>query len=164
MLQAVCPGSCNQSPLPCSRPLLTCTSAGDPSTCRISLYGVSGSWYTQGLFEPSENLWWVWGLILNMILALLPSCWGFSFALGRGVCFFGGIQHSPGNSCLAAICNFGVLTGEDECKSFYSAILPELPDYILDNFFSFSFCLSLSLSNEEIEKEISQVIYLAHTE
>ena len=32
------------------------------------------------LFEPSERLWRVWGLILNMISSLLPSCWGFSFA------------------------------------------------------------------------------------
>ena len=53
----------------------------------LSLCGVSGSWYTQVLFEPSECLWWVWGLILNMILLLLPSCLGFSFALGCGVSF-----------------------------------------------------------------------------
>ena len=33
----------------------------------------------------SECLWWEWGLIPNMNLPLLPSCWGFSFALGRGV-------------------------------------------------------------------------------
>ena len=36
----------------------------------LSLFGVSGSWYIQGLFEPSEHLWWVWGLILN---AICPS-------------------------------------------------------------------------------------------
>ena len=46
------------------------------------------------LFEPFEHLWQVWGLILNVIVPLLPSCWGFSFALGRGVSFFDGIQHS----------------------------------------------------------------------
>ena len=34
-------------------------------------------------------------MILNMISPLLLSCWGFSFALGHGVSFFGGIQHSP---------------------------------------------------------------------
>ena len=39
---------------------------------------VSGSWCAQGLFEPSECLWRVWGLILNVISPLLPSCWGFS--------------------------------------------------------------------------------------
>ena len=40
------------------------------------------------LFEPSKHLWQVWGLILNAIFPLLPSCWGFSFALGCGVPFF----------------------------------------------------------------------------
>ena len=39
------------------------------------------------LFEPSEHLWWLWALILNPSLPLLPSCWGFSFALGCGVFF-----------------------------------------------------------------------------
>ena len=33
----------------------------------LSLCGVSGSWCTQGMFEPSEHLWPVWGLILNVI-------------------------------------------------------------------------------------------------
>ena len=32
----------------------------------------------QGLFEPSEQLWRLWGLILNATSPLLPSCWGFS--------------------------------------------------------------------------------------
>ena len=41
----------------------------------LSLCGFSGSWYTQGLFEPSECLWWAWSLILNAISSLLPSCW-----------------------------------------------------------------------------------------
>ena len=83
-----------QSPCPCSSPLLTHTSSGDTQTqfC-LSLCGLSGSWCTQGLFEPSEHLWNVWGLILNAILPLLPSCWGFSFALGCGVSFFHGIPH-----------------------------------------------------------------------
>ena len=134
-------------------PLLTHTSTGHTETqfC-LSLCGVSGSWCTQGLFEPSECLWQVWGLILNMISPFLPSCWGFSlvlgsevsphchlsavqpppqhlpscwgfsFALGCGVSFFGGIQHSPVDSCSAVSCNFGVLAGEDEHTSFYSAI------------------------------------------
>ena len=61
--------------------------------------------------------------MLNVISPLLPSCWGFSFALGCGVSFFGGLQHSPVNGCSASSCNFGVLAGEDECTSFYSAIL-----------------------------------------
>ena len=70
---------CTQSSCPCISPLLTCTSSGDTQTqlC-LSLCGVSGSWCSQGLFEPSE---WVWALILNAILPLLLSFWGFS-ALG----------------------------------------------------------------------------------
>ena len=74
---------CTQSPFPCGSPLLTCTSAGDAQTqfC-LSLSGVPGSWCTQGWFEQSDHLWQEWGLILNVNLPLLPSCWGFSFALG----------------------------------------------------------------------------------
>ena len=41
-------------------------------------------WCEQGLFEPSECLWWEWGLILNVIPPL-QSCWIFSFALECGV-------------------------------------------------------------------------------
>ena len=80
------PGLLRQSSCPCSSPLPTHTSTGDTQTqfC-LSLCGVSGSWCAQGLFEPSERLWWVWNLILNVISSLLPSCWGFSFALGHGV-------------------------------------------------------------------------------
>ena len=77
------------------------------------------------LFEPSEHLWWlwgliltehlwqVWGLILNVIFPLLPSCWDFSFAFGCGVYFFCGIQHSSVDSCSAVSCYFGVLTGDE---------------------------------------------------
>ena len=66
------------------------------------------------LFELSEHLWWVWGLFLNAISPLLPSCWGFSFVLGHGVSFFGGIQHSLVDGCSVVSYNFGILTGEDE--------------------------------------------------
>ena len=113
-----------QSPCPCGSPLLTHTSTGDTQTFK----GKSGSVSVgtpsahKALFEPSNCLWQVWGLILNAISPLLPSCWGFSFALGHGVSFFGGIQHSPVDSCSAVSCTFGVLTG-DECTSFYFAIL-----------------------------------------
>ena len=58
-------------------------------------------------------------MILNVVSPLLPSCWGYSFALGCGVSFFGVIQHSPVDGCSAASCNFGVLT-KDENISFYS--------------------------------------------
>ena len=113
-----------QSPCPCSSPLVTHTSAGDTQAqFWLSLCGNFGSWCTQGLIEPCECLWWVWGLILNVISPLLLSCGGFSFALERGVSFFGGIQHFPVDGCSAASCNFGVLAGEDEHMSFYSTIL-----------------------------------------
>ena len=74
-------------------PLLTSTSAGDPQTlkgrsCSVS---VGSPGVHKVFFEPSEPLWWVWGLIVNAILPLLSSCWGFSFALGHGISFFGGI-------------------------------------------------------------------------
>ena len=77
---------CTQSPCPCSSPLLTCTSTGYSQTqfC-LSLCRVSGSCCTQSLFGPSGRLWWVWGLILNVISPLLPSCWGFSFPLDMGI-------------------------------------------------------------------------------
>ena len=77
------------------------------------------------LFELSKNLWQVWGLILNMTAPLLPSCWGLSFALGHGVSFLGGIQHSLVNGFSAVSCNFGVLTGEDE---YMSSTLPSCQD------------------------------------
>ena len=112
-----------QSPCPCGSLLLTCTSTGDTQTqFWLGLCGVFGAWCTQGFFESSKCLWWVWNFILNLISPLLLSCWGFSFALGHVVSFFGGIQHPPVDSCSAASCNFGFLTGEDEHISFYSTI------------------------------------------
>jgi len=56
-------------------------------------------------------------------LLLFFFFFGFSFALGHGISFFGGIQHSPVDGCSATSGNFGVLAGEDEGISFYSAIL-----------------------------------------
>ena len=73
-------------------------------------------------FLPSRRLWRVWRLILNTIAPLLLSCCNFSFALGCGVSFFGGFQHSPVDDCSAASCDFGVFGGEHECTSFYSTI------------------------------------------
>ena len=90
------PGLLHPEPLPLRRPPLTHTSAGNTQT----LKGRSGSVSAGSpgahkvLFEPFEHLWQVWGLILNAIVPLLPSCWGFSFALGHWVSFFDGIQHS----------------------------------------------------------------------
>ena len=77
------PVCCTQSHCPCGSLLLTHISTGDTQIhFLLSLCGVSGSWCTQGLFDPSDCLWWLWGLILKLILPLLPSCWRFSFALG----------------------------------------------------------------------------------
>ena len=121
---------CTQSPCLCGRPLLTHTPTGDTQTLKGRSDGsvsVDSPGAHQVLFELSKHLWRVWDLILNVILSFLLSCWGVSFALARAVCFVGGIQHSPVNSCSAMICNFGVLVGEDEATSFYSTI------YILSN-------------------------------
>ena len=118
---------CSQSSCPYYRPLLTRTSAGETQT----LKGMSGS-VSMGslgpvahkvLFELLECLWCIQGLILNMISSLLPFCCGFSFVLGHGISFFGGIQHSPVDGCSATSCSFGVLAGEDDGTSFYFAIL-----------------------------------------
>ena len=51
----------------------------------LLLWFLCPAWRAQGSFESSERLWWEWGLILNMNSPLLPSCWGFSLALGREV-------------------------------------------------------------------------------
>ena len=65
-----------QSPCPCGRALLTRTSAGDTHTLkgRSGSISVGSPGAHKILFKPSECLWWVWGLILNVILPLLPSC------------------------------------------------------------------------------------------
>ena len=114
-----------QSPCPCGRPLLTHTSTGDTQTLkgRSGSDSVGSPGTHKVLYEPSKCLWWVWGLILNAISPLLPTCWGFSSALRRGVSFFAGSQHSPVDGCSAVSCDFGVLTGEDELTPFYPAIL-----------------------------------------
>ena len=91
---------CSQSSCPLGRSLLTRASAGDMQTVTGRSDSVSveslGPGAHKGFFEPSERLWWIWGLILNMIASLLPSYWGFSFSLGCGMSFLGGgIQQSP---------------------------------------------------------------------
>ena len=134
---------CDQSPCPCGWPLLTRVSTGDTQTLKGRSGSVSvgslGPGMHKVLFEPSECLWWVWNLILNVTSPLLLSCLGFSFALGCGVSFFGGIQHSPVSGCSAVSCNFAVLTGEDKHMPFYSAI--------------FNFCLLLGIKKDTCSLE-----------
>ena len=88
--------------------------------------GMSWLWGQLDLV-PSKHLWRGWGLLLKVTVPLLPSYCGFSFALGCGVSFFGGFQHFSVSGCSAASCSFGVLAGEDECTSFYSAIFVAPP-------------------------------------
>ena len=89
---------------------------------RLSLCEASLSWCTQGF------VWALWVSLVGMgfdskcNFAPPTILLGFFFALGLGVSFSGGIQHSPVDGCSAASRNFGVLTGEDERPSFYSAI------------------------------------------
>ena len=120
---------CSQSPCPHCRPLLTCASPGD--TILKGRYG-SGSVGSlcpgapKVLFEPSEHLCEVWYYMwfcppsYHLVgLLLCPSMWGIFF------------QHSPVNDCLSVNCNFVVLA-EDECMSFYYAIVfvPHVTPYI----------------------------------
>ena len=71
-----------QTSCSCGRPLLTHASAGDTQTLKDRSGSVSVGSLGPGahkiLFEWSEHLWWVQGLILNEILPLLPSCLGIS--------------------------------------------------------------------------------------
>ena len=118
-----------------SEPLLLQQSTADPYLCRRhsdtvlaqSLWEFLGPGAHKVCLSPLECLWWVRGLILNMILCPLQSCCSFPFALGCGVSLFGVIQHSRVNGYSATSCNFGVLAGEDGHTSFYSAILDPFP-------------------------------------
>ena len=63
------------------------------------------------------------GFDFIMIALLLPSCCGFSFDSGCGVCLFVcKFLHPLANGCAVASCDFGALTGH-ACMSFYSVIL-----------------------------------------
>ena len=73
---------CTQSPCPCSSPLLTHTSTGNTQTqfC-LSLRGSLGPGAHEVCLSPLR-VSGGYGFILNMISPLLPSCRGFSFAVG----------------------------------------------------------------------------------
>ena len=83
---------CTQSPCPCGRPLLTCTSTGDTQTVkgRSGSVSVGSPGVHKILFEPSECVWWVWGLILNVIFLILLSCWASPLLLDMGYLFLVG--------------------------------------------------------------------------
>ena len=53
------PGSCTQSPSPCSRPQMTRPSAGDKRRCGSVSVGSLGPGARKVLFEPSDHLWQV---------------------------------------------------------------------------------------------------------
>ena len=63
------------------------------------------------------------GFDFIVIVSHLLSCCSFFFVFGCGVSYFVGFQCPPVDGCSTASCNFVVLTGGDECASFYSAIL-----------------------------------------
>ena len=87
----------SQISCPQGGPLLTRASTGDTQTLTGRSVSVSyeGHWSFPSvlvyprhfLFAPSEYPWWVWGFILNKFAPLLPSYWGFSFAVGIGIFF-----------------------------------------------------------------------------
>ena len=64
---------CTQRPWPCSRPLQTRTSTGDTHSGSSISVSVGSPAVHKVIFEPSECLWQVWGLILKAILPLLQS-------------------------------------------------------------------------------------------
>ena len=75
-----------RAPCPCSRPLLTHTSQGILKQSSVSVsVGSLVLVCTRFVWVLWVSLALVWGLILKTISPLLPSCWGFSFALGHGV-------------------------------------------------------------------------------
>ena len=89
----------------------------------LSLCGVSGSWCAQGF------VWALWASLVGMAFDSKHDFAPPTILLGLLLCtwtqgsFSGGIQHCPVDGCSAVSCSFGGLTGEDDCTSFYSAVL-----------------------------------------
>ena len=111
----------------------TFASVGDSQTLQGRSGSVSVGSFCPGvpkvLFEHSEHLWQAWGLILNTTSPLLSSGWSFSFGLGCGVSFLGGIPHSSVDGCSATFYSFGVIAGENEHTSFQKNIYFCFIDY-----------------------------------
>ena len=81
-----------QIPCPCGRLLLTYASALKHWKAGMahSLWGLWVLVSTRFCLSPL-SIFDRYGVCLNMILPLLPSCWGFSFTLGYEVSIFGRI-------------------------------------------------------------------------
>ena len=71
----------------------------------------------------------VWGLILNTILLILQLVGASPLPLDVEVSFFRGIKHSSVDGHSAMSLNFGILTKENKCMSFYSIILALIPHH-----------------------------------
>ena len=70
---------CTQSPCPCCRPLPTYTSSGHSDTVLSQSLGPAAHKLCLSLWASLA------GMGLNVICTLLPTCWGFFFALGHGI-------------------------------------------------------------------------------
>ena len=123
------PGLLYPEPLPLQQ------ATADPCLLRRHSNTLSQVWFSllgspgahKVLLEPSECLWWLWGLIVNLISPLLLSCRVFPFTLGCGVCFFSGFQHPAVDGCSRTSCDFGALSGGHDHTSCYSAIMNQSP-------------------------------------
>ena len=94
----------------------------------LSLYGIFGSQCAQGLFEPSEPVCQVWGLILNKISPILVSCWGFSFALGHGISpqSCSSMGQPPLQHCAAELKDDAVKTLKDDAVKVLHSICQQI--------------------------------------
>ena len=103
---------CSQSPCPHGRPLPPQEILKHSKSGLVqSLWGLWVLVHTRFCLSSLSISGGYGVLIINEILPLLLSCWGFSFALGHGLPFFGGVQHSSVDGCPAASCSFGGLAG-----------------------------------------------------
>ena len=85
------------------------------------------SWCAQGFVCVLQALLAVLRFDSKSDFAPPPSCGASPLLLDAGYLFFGVIQRSPVDGCSATSCNLGVFA-EDECTSFYSAILSTDPE------------------------------------
>ena len=87
---------------PLQQPTADLTSSEDTQTqCCLSLCAVSGSRCAQGMCEPSEHLWWVWSLILNVISPPYHLAGAFPLPLDIGYRTVAPAPGSHHSSCAA---------------------------------------------------------------